>query len=225
MNHERRSFPTLAGPFQRPLAVTVGVLALIGIVASATFFSRPPINPGFLTYPTVIAVHVVLGGLFLLFAPFQFVQRIRARWPAYHRWTGRLLVVGGLIAGFAAIFMGLVIPYAGWWSRVIISVFGVLYCLALVNGFIHIRAGRVAQHREWMIRAFAVGVAPAVDRLILIPAVILIFSNDVEPTQQQIAPIAAMAFTVAFFLSSAVAELWIHATRRKAKRVPIGATA
>ena len=77
-----------------PLRVVVGSLALIGIGASATFYLREPANLGF---PTVVALHVVLGAVYLVFAPFQFVKRIRSRHLGYHRRMGRVLVAVGLV--------------------------------------------------------------------------------------------------------------------------------
>jgi uncharacterized membrane protein len=197
--------------------MAVAFLALVGLVASATFYFRPHINPGFLDYPAVVGLHVILGGLYVAFAPFQLVKRIRRRWPAYHRWAGRLLVATGLAAGLAALFMAWVIPFAGWWSRIILGFFGILFCLALVRGFRHIRAKQVAPHREWMIRALAIGLAPALDRLIVIPAVtaLVLANNLAEPTQEQVAPIAVVSFTLAFTFNSVVAEVWIRATRRR----------
>jgi uncharacterized membrane protein len=209
---------------RRPLAVAIGFLAVIGVVASATFFSRPHINPGFLDYPTIVALHVILGGLYVAFAPFQLVRRIRRRWPGYHRWAGRLLVVTGLAAGVCALFMAWVIPFAGWWSRIILGFFGILFCLALVRAYLYIRAGRVALHREWMIRAFALGLAPALDRLIVVPAVtVLVIANDIaDPTPAQVAPIAVVSFTLAFTLNAMVAEVWIRATRRRGAHLSEG---
>jgi hypothetical protein len=44
---------------------------------------------------------------------------------------------------------------------VLIGLFGSLFLYALGKGFVHVRAGRVALHREWMIRAFAIALAIA----------------------------------------------------------------
>ena len=44
-----------------PLGVAVGLLALIGVGASATHYLQEPYNPGFLEYPTITALHAVLG--------------------------------------------------------------------------------------------------------------------------------------------------------------------
>ncbi len=193
-----------------PLAAVVSFLAFIGIAASATHYLYEPYNPGFLKYPTIVALHVILGGVHLLFAPFQFVKRIRSRHLGYHRWAGRFLVYVGLVVGMTALFMGLVIPFSGWIERVYTSLFGTLFILALLKGFVHIRAGRVASHREWMIRAFAIGLANATQRLIFIPVLLVV----ADPTQGQLQTLSAAAFFVAFVLHALVTEAWIHFTRR-----------
>jgi hypothetical protein len=53
---------------RRPRGVVVGFLALGGVVAAATHYLYEPYNPGFLEYPTKVALHMVLGGLYLMVA-------------------------------------------------------------------------------------------------------------------------------------------------------------
>ncbi len=195
---------------RRLLVVVVGFLALIGIAASAAHYLQEPYNPGFLEYPTVVALHVVLGAFYLALAPFQFVRRIRSRHLGYHRWAGRVLVSIGLVVGATALFMGLVIPLSGWPERVVIGLFGSLFLIALLKGFVHIRAKRVALHREWMIRAFAIGLAIATMRLIFVPALLVV----ADPSYGQIATLSVASFTVAFVLHSSLAEIWIRLTRK-----------
>jgi hypothetical protein len=103
----------------RPLSIVVGFLAIVGVGAAASHYFLPVTNPGFLLFPLITALHVVLGGTYLALAPFQFVKQIRSRWPDYHRWAGRLLVAIGLIVGTTALFMAWVIPFAGWPERVL----------------------------------------------------------------------------------------------------------
>ena len=193
-----------------PLGVLVGFLALVGIGASVSYFLREPANLGFLEFPTIVALHVILGSVYLVFAPFQFVKRIRSRWLGYHRWMGRTLVAVGLIVGATGVFVAVVIPFSGWGERIVIGSFGVLFLAALGKGFVHIRAGRVALHREWMIRAFAVGLAITTQRLIFIPSLLIV----ANPTDGQIAALSLVAFTVAFVVHTILAAVWIRATRR-----------
>jgi hypothetical protein len=197
-----------------PLGVVVGLLALIGVGASATFYLREPANPGFLDFPTIVALHVVLGAVYMLFAPFQFVKRIRSRHLGYHRWAGRVLVSIGLVVGATALFMGLVIPFSGWAEKVLIGLFGSLFLFALGRGFVHVRAGRVALHREWMIRAFAIALAIATQRVIFIPSLFVV----ADPTYGQIVTLSLAAWSAALVVHSALAEVWIRITRKR--RVP-----
>jgi uncharacterized membrane protein len=193
------------------LGVAVGFLALVGVGASAAHYFQEPYNSGFLDFPTVVALHVVLGGVYLALAPFQFVRRIRSRHLDYHRRVGRLLVAIGVVIGVTALFMGLVIPFAGWPERVVIGLFGSLFLFALVKGFVHVRTGRVALHREWMIRAFAIGLAIATQRVIFFPALMITMT---DPTDGRFGTLLVAALAVAFVVHASVAELWIRATRR-----------
>jgi uncharacterized membrane protein len=189
----------------------VGFLALVGVAASATIYLREPYNPGFLEHPTIVALHVVLGGLYLALAPLQFVERIRSRHLGYHRRAGRALVAIGLLVGATALFMGLVIPFSGWIERGYVGVFGVYFLFALVKGFVHVRAGRVALHREWMIRAFAIGLSIASQRLIFVPVLLVL----ADPTEEQLRTLSAAAFLAAFVVHASVAEAWVRLTRKR----------
>jgi uncharacterized membrane protein len=195
----------------RPLGVVVGFLALVGVGASAAHYLQEPYNPGFLDFPTVVALHVVLGGVFLALAPFQFVRRIRSRHLGYHRRVGRLLVAIGVVVGVTALVMGLVIPFSGWPERVVVALFGSLFLFALVKGFVHVRTGRVALHREWMIRAFAIGLAIATQRVLFFPAIMITMA---DPSDGRFGTLLVAALAVAFVVHISVAELWTRATRR-----------
>ena len=92
----------------------------------------------------------------------------------------------------------------------IIGLFGSLFLFALLKGFVHVRAGTVALHREWMIRAFAIALAVSTIRLIYIPALLIVD----DPTDAQNALLWDASFAVAFVVNTSVAELWIRATRR-----------
>ena len=201
----KRGITTLA------LGAAVSILALVGVAASATHYIQEPYNPGFLRFPTVVALHVVLGGVYLALAPFQFVKRIRSRHLAYHRRIGRLLIAVGVMVGATALFMGFVIPKGGSPERVVIGLFGTVFLVALVKGFVHVRAGRVSLHREWMIRAFAIGLAIATARLIFYPALLI---TTTDPSDRRFGTLLAVALAVAFVFHVSVAELWICVTRR-----------
>jgi hypothetical protein len=69
------------------------------------------------------------------------VKRIRSRHLGYHRWARRLLLSIGSVVGVTAPFVGLVVPLSGWpLSCVAIGLFGTMFLVALVEGFVHVRA-------------------------------------------------------------------------------------
>ena len=65
-------------------------------------------------------------------------------------------------------------------------------------------------HREWMIRAFAIGLAVATQRVIFIPALFA----EADPTEGPVATLSAVSFLAAFAVHVSVAEAWIRLTRR-----------
>ena len=195
-----------------PLSVVVGFLVLVGVAASATHYFVEPYNPGFLDFPTIVALHVVLGAFYLLFAPFQFVKRVRSRHLVYHRRMGRVLVAVGLVVGATALFVGLVIPFSGWAESVLIGLFGSLFLFALGKGFVHVRAGRVTLHREWMVRAFAIALAIATQRLIFVPS--LLVTGVADPTDGRTVTLSLAAWSAALVVHSSLAEALIRLTRK-----------
>jgi hypothetical protein len=75
---------------------------------------------------------------------------------------------------------------------------------------LHIRAGRVGLHREWMIRAFAIGLSMATMRLIFVPTLIIMTT----PTDAQIAMLSTSSSAAAFVVHASATEAWLRATRR-----------
>ena len=192
------------------LIVVIG-LAAFGVAAAVVHFLVEPYNPGFTDYRVATWMHVVLGAVYLTFAPVQLIRRIRARAIGYHRWAGRFLVPIGVLVGLSALFLGLVVPFSGHLERIVISVFGGLFLLSLVLGYLRVRQGRIGEHREWMLRALAIGLSVATMRALFIPA--LMIAGD--PSDDQIALLSVGSFTIAFLLHAAAAEWWIRRTRHR----------
>ncbi len=86
--------------------------------------------------------------------------------------------------------------------------------IGLGKGFVHIRAGRVALHRQWMIRAFAMALAIATQRLIFVPSPFVV----VDPTGGQTVTLSLAAWSATLVVHSSLAEVWIRLTRKR--RVP-----
>lgn len=202
---------------RRLLAAVVGFLVLVGVGASVSHYFVEPYNPGFLKYPLVTNLHVVLGAVYLLAGSVQFMPRVRNRWPVYHRWAGRILVSAALVVGSAALFMALFIPFSGWPGRLGNGFFALFFLFALTQGFLAIRRRDIARHREWMIRAFALALGIATMRLLFVPALIVL--NIESKTDPVVAWLSVASFMAAFTIHLAAAELWIRRTRGRPQRV------
>lgn len=122
----------------------------------------------FVRFPILTLVHIVPGLLFMLLGPWQFSKRIRARHLRWHRWNGRVFVCCGLVIGVSALVMSFAMPAIGGVNQAAATtLFGAFFLFALGKAVWHIRRKEVALHREWMIRAFAVGLAVATIRPII----------------------------------------------------------
>ncbi|HEU4322565.1 MAG TPA: DUF2306 domain-containing protein [Roseiflexaceae bacterium] len=162
----------------------------------------------FADYPVLTLVHIIPGLLFMLLGPLQFSTRLRARYPAWHRWAGRVFLLSSLVIGVSALVMSVAMPSIGGpLQAAATSVFGAWFLYALGKAFRHILRREVAQHRVWMIRAFATGLAVATIR----PIIGLFFATS---ALSGLTPDSFFgpAFWIGFVLNTLVAELWIQRT-------------
>lgn len=109
-------------------------------------------------------VHIFSGGIALILGPFQFLSKLRDRKPTLHRWMGRIYLLGVLFGGLSAFIIapGMISGLVGEFGLITLAV------LWLSTGFMayaSIRAGNVDDHREWMIRNYALTFAAATLRL------------------------------------------------------------
>ncbi len=125
-------------------------------------------DAGFARHLALTMVHIIPGAVFMILAPLQFVPAIRAKHLSFHRWSGRLLFVSGLVIGISE---------------------------------------EVAQHREWVIRMFGIGLGVATTR----PIVGMFFAfRKLTPHE-----FFGIAFWLGFTITFLAAEAWIGYTRQR----------
>ena len=179
----------------------------------------PPANPIaaqfsalddlFARYPLLTLTHIVPGLLFMILGPLQFNSGIRARHLSWHRASGRVFVVCGFIIGITALLMGFAMPAIGGVNQAAATtLFATFFLCALSRAFWLICHRQIALHREWMIRAFAIGLAVATIRPII--GVFFATSRWSGLTPHDF---FGIAFWIGFVLHLIVAEAWIYATR------------
>jgi uncharacterized membrane protein len=162
----------------------------------------------FAHYPILTLIHIVPGLLFMILGPLQFSSTIRARYLRWHRWSGRIFVAVGVVIGISALVMSFAMPAIGGLNQAAATtLFGAFFLFALCKAFWHIRRREIALHREWMIRAFAVGLAVATIR----PIIGLFFATS-RLTGLTPHEFFGIAFWIGFVLQLIAAEAYIHAT-------------
>ncbi len=106
-----------------------------------------------------IGLHFAAGGIILVLGSIQLVEAIRARYPALHRWIGRVYVTAAVAAGAGGlVFIAVKGTVGGIVMDVGFGLYGVLMVLAAVQALRHARAGRVEQHRVWALRLYALAI-------------------------------------------------------------------
>jgi uncharacterized membrane protein len=154
------------------LLVLIGVASVTrrAVFLESVFTGHSPpdnhVDAGFARHPVLTLVHIGPGLLFMLLGPLQFMKGLRQRKPALHRWTGRIFLVCAVV-GVSALVMAFLMPIGGFNETAAVSVFALLFLFALAKAFLYIRRREVARHREWMIRAFAIGLAVSTIRPIV----------------------------------------------------------
>lgn len=114
---------------------------------------------GDLTALLAISAHFATGAVILLLGPVQLIGGPRRRWPAFHRWSGRLYVVTGAIAGLGGLgFIASKGTIGGAQMDVGFGLYGALMVFAAAETYLQARNLRFERHRAWAIRLFALAI-------------------------------------------------------------------
>ena len=102
-----------------------------------------------------IGLHFAMGTILVLAWPILLSPRIRARHRAVHRWTGRVYVAAGVLAGVGG--MSFILTHGAYTpaASIAFAVWGAVMVLSAIMAFVHARAKRFDRHRAWAIRLFA----------------------------------------------------------------------
>lgn len=112
----------------------------------------------YIAHLTTVITHVIGSMVALALGPLLFWNRLRIKWPAVHRWLGRLYLFGVLFGGVAGLFMS-TFAYGGAITRTGFAALGLLWLTTGWMAYMRIRQGNVREHRRWVIRNFALTLA------------------------------------------------------------------
>lgn len=200
-----------------PIYSTAWRMAVVLLTAEIAFVSvqryltgaeapPPPIVANAFANP-FLTLHVVGGVTALVLMPLQFVRRIRTGWPALHRAIGRVCVLACVIGAPAGLILALGTT-AGPVAKVGFAIPALLWALFTWLGWRAAVERRFDQHREWMLRAYAV-VSTAITLRLMLPAAGLL-GLDFYPAYRVISWLSWVTNLVLF-------EIYIRRSRGKAR--------
>lgn len=99
-----------------------------------------------------VVMHLVGGTFALLLGPFQFWKGFRNRFLKFHKTSGKLYVIGVLLAGVSALRLSLVsycVP-----CRISLFILSLLALLSTWFAWKTIKAKNIKAHRQFMIRSY-----------------------------------------------------------------------
>ena len=149
--------PLLRRPWVVPLALLTVIF--IGYALPPYLTLDPgrariqPMPPHASYYPLLVT-HIFLGSIALLAACLQVWPWLRRSHPAVHRWSGRIYVTVALSASVCVMIISPMGLY-GANQRVANTMLALLWFGTTLAGFRAIRQRRIADHRQWMLRSFA----------------------------------------------------------------------
>ena len=133
-----------------------------------------------------LVLHITCGTVALLIGPFQFVNKIRIKYPHIHRLIGKVyltcVLIGGLCGAYLSIFDSILTKHQFTFGT---GVFFLAVAWFITSGmaFYSILNRNINQHKEWMIRSYIVTNGFIVFRIIyysLLAFPSFIFRNEVH---------------------------------------------
>lgn len=155
---------------------------------------------------TAFYLHISFGGLSLLVGWSQFSAAFRTKHLTLHRNLGKLFILSVFLSGLSAFYLSF-FATAGWVSSWGFGTLAILWLGTTLISFIHIKNKRIEEHKQWMIRAYALTFA-AVSLRLWMPVFLAGFQMDFMDAY----PIIAWICWVPNFL---VAELIIWRIKTK----------
>ncbi len=167
---------------------------------------------------SITAGHLVFAVFVMLFGPAQFIPKVRAMWPQFHRFNGRLYVASVCIASLTGLYM--------IWSRDatgdIVQALSISFngLLIFVFAFIGVRYAirrQIALHQEWMLRLFLVSSGVWFARVGFMMWMVLTGGIGLD-LETMTGPFMHVVVFGQYILPLAVAELYFLAKRSRSNK-------
>lgn len=108
---------------------------------------------------TGIGLHFAMGGIILVLGSIQLISSLRNRWPAFHRWVGRIYVTASMLAAIGGlVFIFTTGTIGGTVMNMGFGLYGVLMFIAAVLTWRYAATKQMGLHRAWALRLYALAI-------------------------------------------------------------------
>ncbi len=174
----RAQWLMLSGLLVLFLVPVMGVLLRLFELAMVDGLEFLPRNPRIESVPTPVVLHIVSSVIYCVLGAVQFLQQTRMGRSSWHRRAGHWLAASGALAALSGLWMTLFYTFPESLQgpllcgvRILVSV-AMMLCLLL--GIVAVIKRRIAQHRAWMIRAYALGLGAGTQGFVMLPWVVTV---------------------------------------------------
>jgi len=139
------------------IPIAAGIFRLTQLADGAEI---TPANARFFASPLPVVLHIFSVSVYAILGAFQFVPSLRRRRHGWHRIAGWILIPCGLAAALSGLWMTLFYPWPKGDGVILYGLrllFGSAMLLTILLGVAAIRRRDFAQHGDWMLRGYAIG--------------------------------------------------------------------
>jgi hypothetical protein len=179
----------------------------------------PGVREGFPLYYPLLVAHIWFGSVALLAGSLQVWPWFRRNHRAAHRFIGRVYVFGGVLPAGIAVLGVAPLSSTGFVSSVGNTLLALLWVPITIAGYRMARQRRFAEHREWMIRSYALTTSIVINRLwgvvlilALLPQLDTTYGGDMDAL---ITTAAQASVWLSWVVNLLAAEWWLERGRSR----------
>lgn len=153
----------------------------------------------------------IVGATFSLFlGPVQFWKIFRNKYMGYHRFAGKLYIIGSLIAGISSLRLSLINDCVG--CRYSLFILSVLFLLSTYLAWYAIKQRNITAHKQFMVRSYVCALAFVFVRLNQIIPLNFLFDAIEDPAIRR--TVNEWMFSFAPIILAEIFMVWLPSVRR-----------
>jgi len=166
-----------------------------------------PKNPRVQSFPVPVEFHLISSIPYCIIGAFQFLPSIRRNHLKWHRLAGKFLVCTGLVSALSGLWMTHYYFFPEsiqgellYFVRIIV---GVSMIGSILLGLSFVLKKKIAQHKAWMIRAYALGQGAGTQAIIGISWLLIVGEESTGVTRD-------ILMTTSWLINVIIAEWSIY---------------